>query len=146
MTNGNTANLSLRSVLEKDKLNGTNFLDWYRNLRIVLKQEKKAYVLEQPTPDEPAANAPRAQRDAYTKHFDDANDVGCLMLATMVPEIERNLEHMEAYEMIHHPKKMFQQQARQERFETSKALYSCKMAEGASVSAHVMKMKGYIDH
>ena len=41
---------------------------------------------------------------------------------------------------------MFQVQARQERFETSKALYSCKMAEGGSVSAHVLKMQGHIDH
>ena len=41
---------------------------------------------------------------------------------------------------------MFQQQARQERYKTTKALHSCKMAEGGSVSAHVLKMKGYIDH
>ena len=36
----NTNNFSLRSVLKKDKLNGANFLDWYRNLRIVLTQER----------------------------------------------------------------------------------------------------------
>ncbi|KAK9144304.1 hypothetical protein Sjap_004207 [Stephania japonica] len=42
-------------------------------------------------------------------------------------------------------KEMFQQQARQERFETVKNLYSCKMTEGASVSPHVLKMKGYVD-
>ena len=146
MSDSNSASISLRSILEKDKLNGTNFLDWFRNLRIVLKQERKTYVLERPIPEEPAANAPRAQRDAYTKHLDDSVNVGCLMLATMVPELQRALEHMEAYEMIVHLKEMFQQQARQERFETTKALHSCKMAEGASVSAHVMKMKGYIDH
>ena len=57
----NTAsNLSLRLILEKDKLNGTNFLDWYRNLRTVLKQERKEHILDQPVPDEPTANAPRA--------------------------------------------------------------------------------------
>ena len=27
---------NLRSILEKEKLNGTNFIDWFRNLRIVL--------------------------------------------------------------------------------------------------------------
>ena len=41
--NQQTWTLSLRSVLEKDKLSGMNFLDWYRNLRIVLKQEKVVY-------------------------------------------------------------------------------------------------------
>ena len=87
MSTSNTTTLSLRLVLENYKLNGTNFLDWFRNLRIILKQERKVYVLDQPIPDEPTANAPRAQRDAYTKHKDDSIDVGCLMLATMVPEL-----------------------------------------------------------
>ncbi|KAJ9535098.1 hypothetical protein OSB04_un001825 [Centaurea solstitialis] len=32
----NTNNLSLRSILEKDKLTGANFLEWERNLMIVL--------------------------------------------------------------------------------------------------------------
>ena len=60
MSSNTTYNLSLRSILKKDKLNGTNFLDWYRNLRIVLKQERKEYILDQLVPDEPSANAPRA--------------------------------------------------------------------------------------
>ena len=77
-TNGST--LSLRSILEKDKLSGTNFLDWFRNLRIVLTQERKLYVLETPCPEEPPASAPRADRTAYEKHFNDAVDVACLML------------------------------------------------------------------
>ncbi|KAH1047582.1 hypothetical protein J1N35_038366 [Gossypium stocksii] len=41
---------------------------------------------------------------------------------------------------------MFQQQARQERYDTIKALHSCKMTENVVVSAHVLKMKGYIDN
>ena len=60
MTSNTTPTPSLRSILEKDKLNGTNFLDWYSNLRIVLKQERKEHVLDQPVPNEPTANAPRA--------------------------------------------------------------------------------------
>jgi hypothetical protein len=32
-----TSDFNLRSLLEKEKLNGANFIDWYRNLRIVLK-------------------------------------------------------------------------------------------------------------
>ena len=52
---------------------------------------------------------------------------------------------MEAFEIMTHLKEMFQEQARHERFVTTKALTSCKMALGTSVSAHVLKMKGYID-
>ena len=85
----NTNSFSLRSVLEKDKLNGANFLDWYRNLRIVLTQERKLYVLEQPIPEAPPANAPQADKDAYKKHQDDALDVSCLMLATMNSELQK---------------------------------------------------------
>ena len=142
----NTNTLSLRSVLEKDKLNGTNFLDWYRNLRIVLKQEKKMYVLEGPLPDAPLANAPRAEKDAYKKHQDDALDVGCLMLATMNSELQKQHEEMGAFDMIEHLKELYQEQARQERYNTSKALYACKMAEGTSVGPHVLKMIGYIEN
>ena len=55
MTPNTTPTMPLRSILENDKLNGTNFLDWYRNLRIVLRQERKEYILDQPIPEEPAA-------------------------------------------------------------------------------------------
>ena len=51
------SSFALRSILEKDKLNGTNFTNWYRNLRIVLKQEKRDHVLDNPLPDEPDENA-----------------------------------------------------------------------------------------
>ena len=83
METNNTPTLWLQSILEKDKLNVTNFLDWHRNLRIILTQERKLYVLDEPILEEPTANAPRAQRDAYSKHQNNSFDVTCLMLATM---------------------------------------------------------------
>ncbi|KAI5438284.1 hypothetical protein KIW84_024140 [Lathyrus oleraceus] len=80
----NTSNNILQSILDKEKLSGKIFLDWHRNLRIVLKHDKKLYVLETPVPEEePSSSAPKAERDAYKKHVDDANETACLMLATM---------------------------------------------------------------
>ncbi|KAL4282312.1 hypothetical protein GQ457_03G019070 [Hibiscus cannabinus] len=67
--------ITLRSLLEKEKLNGINLLDWFRNLRIVLKQERKEYVIEEPLPIKPAVNAPRAHKDKFKKHMDDMLDV-----------------------------------------------------------------------
>ncbi|XP_066385098.1 phosphatidylinositol-3-phosphatase myotubularin-2-like [Miscanthus floridulus] len=61
---------TLRSILEKDKLNGTNYADWIRNLRIVLRAEKKEEILDTPLPDEPADNAPAAEKNAYKKACD----------------------------------------------------------------------------
>lgn len=144
--NNNTNSLSLRSVLEKDKLSGINFLDWHRNLRIVLKQERKLYVLDGPIPAAPAVTAPRAEHNAYKKHQDDALDVSCVMLATMNAELQKQHELMDAYEMIEHLKKLFEGHARQERYDTSKALYHCKMGERDPVGPHVLKMIGYIEY
>ncbi|KAK8559155.1 hypothetical protein V6N12_042437 [Hibiscus sabdariffa] len=136
--------ISLRSLHEKEKLNGINFLDWFRNLRIVLKQEQKEYVIEEAVPNDPGPNASRADKDKFKKHMDDMVDVGCLMLATMTPELQKQHENMVAYEMIQNLKEIDEGQARQERYETSKALFQCKMSEGSSVGAHVIKMMGYI--
>ncbi|KAG8471763.1 hypothetical protein CXB51_036969 [Gossypium anomalum] len=141
----NTNTLSLRSVLKKDKLNGLNFLDWFRNLRIVLKQERKLYVIEKPLPDEPPANASRTDKYAYKKHLDEMVDVGCLMLATMNSELQKQHEDMVAYDMIEHLKELYQEQARQERFDISKALFQCKLAEESPVGPHVLNMIGYIE-
>ena len=49
MANNNSFNI--RSILEKEKLNGKNFLGWQRNLKIVLMQEGKEYVLEEAMPE-----------------------------------------------------------------------------------------------
>ena len=47
------SNFNLLSILGKENLNGTNFVDWNRNLRIVLRHKKKECVLDTPYPDEP---------------------------------------------------------------------------------------------
>ncbi|MEX5533334.1 hypothetical protein, partial [Pseudomonas syringae] len=91
-------------ILEKEKLSGTNFLDWYRNLRIVLKQEKKQHVLEEALPEPPAEEAPAREKTAFKKLQDDAIDVSCLMLVSMNSELQKQHENMEAYDMIVHLK------------------------------------------
>lgn len=58
-------NFALKLILEKDKLNGTNFTTWYRNPRIVLKHNKKKHVLEDPLPEESADNANATTKNAY---------------------------------------------------------------------------------
>ena len=105
------------------------------------------YVLDNEIPNEPPANnAPRAKRDAYSKHLNDFVDVTYLMLTTMNSEVRKQFEEIEAFDMMVYLKRMFQEQARQERFTTTKALNACKMTPGTSISAHVLKMKGLIDH
>ncbi|GJU49580.1 zinc finger, CCHC-type containing protein [Tanacetum coccineum] len=140
-----TNNNSIRSILEKEKLNGSNFLDWYRNLRIVLRNEQKLHHLEEALPEAPPATATAAVRNAYTRRVAEQQEVACLMLVSMTPEIQKNLEDRPAFEILQELKTMFQQQAEQELFETVKAFHACKQEEGQSVSTYVLKMKAYLD-
>ncbi|KAK9031875.1 hypothetical protein V6N11_056161 [Hibiscus sabdariffa] len=52
-----------------------------------LKQERKEYVTKESVPNDPGANAPKADKDKFKKYMDDMVDVRCLMLATMTPEL-----------------------------------------------------------
>lgn len=137
--------MNLRGILDANKLTGPNFLDWHRNLRIVLKHEKIGYVLEHPLPEVPTEDSTVEEVAAYNKHSDDDNTASCVMLAAMSPELQKQHDGMDAYTMIFHLKELYDEQSRVERYETSKQLYRCKMGEGSSVSAHVLKMIGYIE-
>ena len=74
---------ALHSVLESNKLNETNYADWIRNLRIVLRAANKKDVLDNPLLEEPAAGAPAAERNAYRRAVDNDREVRCLMVACM---------------------------------------------------------------
>ncbi|GKC17061.1 zinc finger, CCHC-type containing protein [Tanacetum coccineum] len=134
-----------KSILEKEKLNGSNFLDWYRNLRIVFRNEQKFHHLEEALPEVPPAIATAVVRNAYTRRVAEQQEVACLMLVSMTPEIQKNLEDRPAFEILQELKTIFQQQAEQELFETVKAFHPCKQEEGKSVSTYVLKMKSYLD-
>nr|GFA31125.1 zinc finger, CCHC-type [Tanacetum cinerariifolium] len=109
---------SARGFFEKQKLTGPNFIDWYRQLRIVLSIEDKLNYLEHHIPPVSVAHA----------------------------EIQRNLEPLHAYEMLMELKTLFAQQAEQELLQTTRDFHSCRQEEGQSVSLYVLKMKGYIDN
>jgi hypothetical protein len=108
-------------------------------------KRKKKYILETTYPDEPADNASDADRSAYEKHTNDSLDDSCLMLATMSSELPKQYEYTDAHTMVVGLRGMFMNQARVERYEISKSLFSCKIAEGSPVSPHVIKMMGYIE-
>ncbi|PKI46219.1 hypothetical protein CRG98_033391 [Punica granatum] len=69
---------------------------------------------------------PKLRKMLISKHHDDAVNVGCLMLVTMDSKLQKQHEYMGAYDMIVHLKQLYQEQARHERFEISKALFSGK--------------------
>ncbi|GJZ19243.1 hypothetical protein Tco_0555833 [Tanacetum coccineum] len=110
-------NSIFRLILEKEKLFGLNFLDWYHNLRIVLKAKKKLTYLEQPIPHIP----------------------------THVPLTTENSKDFNANDMLKELKTMFSQQFEQEVHEIVKAFHACKQEEWHFVSSYVLEIKGYMD-
>ena len=99
----------LRSVLESNKLNETNYADWIRNLTIILRAANKEDVLDNPLLEKPAADAPAAERNAYRRAVDKDREVSCLMLACMEPELQMQFEtNHEAHDMIVALQDMFQ--------------------------------------
>jgi hypothetical protein len=67
--------------------------------------------------------------------------VRCLILATIAPGLQKQFEHVDAYTLIQGMCGMFET----ERYNISKTLFRCKLAEGSPVSSHVIKMMGYIE-
>ena len=52
-----SSKVNLRSIPDDNKLTGPNFMDWLRNLRIFLKGERLAYVLDMPLLESPTIDA-----------------------------------------------------------------------------------------
>jgi hypothetical protein len=60
-------------------------------------------------------------------------------------ELQKQQESTNPHDMIVGLRGMFENQTRVDRFNTSKALFGSKLAEGAPVCPHVIKMIGYIE-
>ncbi|GKA76354.1 hypothetical protein Tco_0782815, partial [Tanacetum coccineum] len=80
---------AFRSMFEREKLSGNNFNDWFRQLKLVLRVEKKMYVIEQPIPPAPAADSAVNVLAKWNAVYDAHNEVACLMLGSMTPELHR---------------------------------------------------------
>ncbi|GJW81267.1 hypothetical protein Tco_0145242 [Tanacetum coccineum] len=96
----NINNSTLWQILQSEKLTGPNFTNLHQNLRITLRSENKLVHLEQPFTAIPFPVASQAARDAYEALFDAQNEVACLMLGSMSPDLQRALENYKAYDMI----------------------------------------------
>ena len=72
--------LSFRSILDTNKLIELNFINWFQNIKIVLKQENKAYVLDDLIHKEPNEEASNEEREAYQVHMKDLDLVTCVIL------------------------------------------------------------------
>ncbi|GJU11711.1 hypothetical protein Tco_1134107 [Tanacetum coccineum] len=109
-------NSVFRGFFEKQKLTGPNFIDWYRQLRIVLLFEDKLNYLELPIPATPVPpvagqQVPSEILAAHAAWVKGQKEIDVLMLMTMKPDLQRNLETLGAYDMLKELKTLFSQQA-----------------------------------
>ncbi|GJS79695.1 retrotransposon protein, putative, ty1-copia subclass [Tanacetum coccineum] len=68
------------------------------------------------------------------------------MLLSMDLDIQMNLAHLVAHDMLKELKTMFSKQAEQELLQTVKDFHTYKQEEGQSVSSYFLNMKSYIDN
>ena len=88
--------LSLRSLLDNDKLMGPNFDSWYRKLKIILEHERILYVVTDLAPEELAPNARGTVRDTYQKWLNDRTTIRFIMLAAMNDEFSHRFENVQS--------------------------------------------------
>ncbi|GJT50142.1 hypothetical protein Tco_0976299 [Tanacetum coccineum] len=105
-------------------------MKWYRNLRIVLYVEDKLPFLEQlihAIPVSPAGQVfPPDVLNTHTAWVKASKEINGLMLMTMDPDIQKNLEHLGAYDMLKELKMLYAQQADQELLQTMREFHACK--------------------
>ena len=79
--------LTLQGILDANKLTGPNYVDWLRNLKIVLNSEKLSYILDTPSLDALGEDATDEDRATYKMWQNDSTSVKCIILASMTNEL-----------------------------------------------------------
>ncbi|GJX31281.1 hypothetical protein Tco_0241136 [Tanacetum coccineum] len=143
-------NSIFRAFFKKQRLTGPNFIDWYCNLRNVLSVEDKLPFLEQLIPTMLVPHAGQVlPPDVLATHstwIKASKKISSLMLMTMDPDIQKNLEQLGAYDMLKELKTLYAQQAEQELLQTVREFHAYKQEKGQSVSSYILKMKSYVDN
>ncbi|XP_075640380.1 uncharacterized protein LOC142612145 [Castanea sativa] len=109
MTNFNP----LAKILGENRFSGPNYVDWKRNLIIVLTTDKIAHVLNTEAPELALADATEEQRDASNKWHEADEMAKCYILASMTNVLQKQCQGLvTAQDMMMHLKEMFGEQSR----------------------------------
>ncbi|KAK1646158.1 hypothetical protein QYE76_063963 [Lolium multiflorum] len=140
-----TPTINFNSFIEKEKLNnnGSNFADWFRNLRIVLTAGQLLYVLEAPLGDPPIETTTDEAKAVYLTRKTQYSTVQCPILYGLESELQKRFENHDPHDIISELKMIFETHAAVESYDASEKFFNCKMEEGGSVSEHVLMMSGH---
>ncbi|GJU07219.1 putative germin-like protein 2-1 [Tanacetum coccineum] len=136
---------AFKSMFEREKLSGSNFNDWFHSLKLVLRVEKKLNVIEQPLPPAPITGSTIEAFEEWNKIYDVHNEVECLMLGSMTPELHRQFENSSPYDMLQKLKSMFEKQVGFERNNWNILVMSYRKKLVMFEKQAGFKMKGYVE-
>ncbi len=136
----------LATILSSNKLTGENYVDWKRNLDIVLTIDKHKYVLTTPCPFEPSADSTQEEKDAFTAWIRSDEVAKCYILASISNVLQQQHRNMEtAADMIANITEMFGDQGRQARQAAVRNFMNCRMKAGTPVRDHMMLIIGHLN-
>src|SRR4051812_41573284 len=134
--------INFNAFLEKEKLknNGSNFTDWFRNLRIVPSAGNLTYVLDAPLGDPPAADATDDVKNVFLARKNQYSTVQYVILYGLELELHKRFENFDPHDIVRELKMIFEAHVAVESYEASEKFFNYKMEEGSSVSEYVLKM------
>ena len=121
-----------------------NFLDWLKNLRIVLDEEGLAYVITKPIPISPTTDGPESVQRAYKKHLVDSAKAGLIIHTSMSPKLQKRYKTEDAYFIVRHLREHYNKQATFEGFKVTRLLFSSKMEVGMSLVQYALQTYNHI--
>ncbi|KAH0720370.1 hypothetical protein KY285_005172 [Solanum tuberosum] len=120
-----------------------NYVDWKRNLDIVLTSEGFKYVLVEECPIK-LVDDTDVEIKTYDKRVDEM--ARCYILASIANVLQHHHQSLKsAYDMLKSPKEMFGEQNRVAKKTAMKALLTTKIVEGSPVKDHVLNMMSYLN-
>ena len=122
------------------RVDGSNFIDWYQDLRHVLRVNDILYIIKEPLGDKPGASASQEEDDASHARRDTFITIQCAMTSCMAPELRSRFEDLEPYDMVGELKAAFMEQVRLMKFKCLNGFLSTKMEENTYFESHLRKM------
>ncbi|XP_042023155.1 uncharacterized protein LOC121770502 [Salvia splendens] len=131
----------LSVILKENKLEGPNYVDWKRNLDIVLIADDYKFVLDTDCPAKPTDNASEEEKAVYKKCMKGNEMAKCYILASMSNVLQhQHHSYQFAYEIMENLQSLFGTQSRSARSFAIRSLMNKTMKEDTPVRDHVLEM------
>ncbi|XP_042409866.1 uncharacterized protein LOC121999226, partial [Zingiber officinale] len=136
----------LAIILKENRLTGHNYIDWERNLDIVLTAEGYKFVLSEECPETPSNDSTPEEIQYHSKWVKADEMARCYILASMSNVLQHQHQDLPtAYDIMNNLKELFGHQNRAARQEAMRKLMTTTMTEGTPVRDHILKMMAYLN-